>query len=822
MMLLSPNSENVFPKEKKNASKKRSKKSTKKNQYQLFTQDAIIELYRKREKEKAQQEQQKAENLSNNDENSENSHSEQEEKKKKKTVKEIIRNLKSFVFDILYYEKNTIEDFGRTINTIHSKLFGKKEGKEDGDLSIDSSSTESLDFDEKNDENSQEEMKKLYLSVLASSIVMTPEQIDQKYKNFVNYVNALSTLPNSTDANEHSNDNGSDTDRDNHQLPSPSPTLNKNDFFEEGIISEEEEHQIRIWKLQNEKEMDKIEEKLTPRKKRNRNDLLKNITKSPYKLSNWITNDGLLPQPRKPNSSSEFIVFAPKTPSKKNKKSRNNVYFVGNENGKPLETSDKNTRDNMEFKVCQTPLVPKRSKSMIEDRRKMPLVRSQSLLDELNSIAAADDKENANINANRKDSSGNQNTSDGDHHEDTGIDSAKLEIKNLFEASFSKGNLLSRSRSFNEDIHSREEVKKKDNDFSFSIKSLYDSYLNTNGSQSSSGSQDGDRFNIFSRSSIHLNGSDGDSPQSNDSITFHKWLPKDINNPSDGSNNEKTPSISDHGNHDNDNDNDNEKDQGHNYNHNDSPAQAKDLDDLEQLKHQYAQHSASENRRLSYSPSPSPTPMSYSREISLSPTFNKINRTNSYTLGLDTHPSFLDFTNTMDQEKDSIFPPTKNSITTTPKVDRRSSFINFNPRSFDLSSDSGGSGSGGKGGGGGGGEEDHSPTPASTTDKVIFQKPWSRRQALTESPTRITEKEEEEEEEIMRTPSKRKLKQSHFMFTTFTSPNVKRKNRPFDDNDFPQTKNISPSSSTSSASTSLVNPSLSKRGGKEEPSQYLK
>jgi len=63
LMLLSPNSENVLPKEKKNVSKKRSKKSTKRNQYQLFTEDAIIELYRKREKEKALQEQQNAENL---------------------------------------------------------------------------------------------------------------------------------------------------------------------------------------------------------------------------------------------------------------------------------------------------------------------------------------------------------------------------------------------------------------------------------------------------------------------------------------------------------------------------------------------------------------------------------------------------------------------------------------------------------------------------------------------------------------------------------------------------------------------------------------
>jgi len=44
-------------------------------------------------------------NNSNNSENSDNSDKEKQEKKKKKTVKEIIQNLKSFVFDILYYEK---------------------------------------------------------------------------------------------------------------------------------------------------------------------------------------------------------------------------------------------------------------------------------------------------------------------------------------------------------------------------------------------------------------------------------------------------------------------------------------------------------------------------------------------------------------------------------------------------------------------------------------------------------------------------------------------------------------------------------------------
>jgi len=499
-------------------------------------------------------------------------------------------------------------------------------------------------------------------------------------------------------------------------------------------------------------------------------------------MSNWITNDGL-PQPKKPNSSSEFIVFAPKTPSKKNKKSRNNVYFVGNENGKPLETTDKNTRDNMEFKVCQTPMVPKRSKSMVEDRKVFPLVRSQSLLEELNSIAAADNKENASINANRKDSTGNQNNSDG-NHEDTSMDSAKLEIKNLFEASFSKSNVLSRSQSFNEGIQIKEKVKEKETNFSFSIKSLYDSYLNNNSSHSSSGSQDNDRFNIFSYNSIHLHNGDGDSPDSNDSITFRKWLPKNINNPSDGSNNDKTPSVSDHGNNDDN-----------------SPTSAKGMNDLEQLKHQYSQQTASENRRISFSPSPSPTPMSYSREISLSPTFNKVNRNSSFTLGLDAHTSFLDFSNTKDQEEDTIFPPGSHTITTTPKVDRRSSFINFNPRTFDLSSESGSSGGG------------QSPTPAApTNDSAIFQKPWSRRQALTESPTRVTE-EEEENEEIMRTPSKRKLKQTLPMFT-FTSPSVKRKNRPFDDDDFPQTRVSPPPSST-------TDPSHSKTG-EEDPSHYLK
>ncbi|ORX51809.1 hypothetical protein BCR36DRAFT_287386 [Piromyces finnis] len=269
LMLLSPNSENVLPKEKKDNSKNHSKKSTNKNQYQLFTQDGIIELYRKREKEKAQLEKQMEENQ-NNDENSEHGNSgkeEQEEKKKKKTVKDIINNLKSLIYNIIYYEKNMVEDFGQTLNTIHNKLFSEEDAnekikttKEDGDRSIDSVSTESLDFDEKNDENSREEMKKLYLSTLETAIVMTPEQIDHKYKNFVNYINALSTISHSSDSNENASDKSDHECENNPSLPN---TINKNDFFEEGIITEEEEGQIQAWKLHNEKEMDKIEEKVT-------------------------------------------------------------------------------------------------------------------------------------------------------------------------------------------------------------------------------------------------------------------------------------------------------------------------------------------------------------------------------------------------------------------------------------------------------------------------------------------------------------------------------------------------------------------------------
>jgi len=89
---------------------------------------------------------------------------------------------------------------------------------------------------------------------------MTPEQIDHKYKNFVNYINALSTLPSPTNSNENTNENDSDPNQDSHQ---PSHTINKSDFFEEGIITEEEEQQIQLWKMQNEKEMEKIEEKVT-------------------------------------------------------------------------------------------------------------------------------------------------------------------------------------------------------------------------------------------------------------------------------------------------------------------------------------------------------------------------------------------------------------------------------------------------------------------------------------------------------------------------------------------------------------------------------
>ncbi|ORX51810.1 hypothetical protein BCR36DRAFT_287623 [Piromyces finnis] len=529
---------------------------------------------------------------------------------------------------------------------------------------------------------------------------------------------------------------------------------------------------------------------LTPRKRRNKNELLKNITKSPYKMSNWITKNDPLPlQSKKPNTTSEFIVFAPKTPSKKNKKSRNNVYFVNNTNGQPLDTTtttDKNKSDSMEFKVCQTPMVPKRSQSMImEERKGISLVRSQSLLEELNSIAAADDKENGNSNANRM-------TSISPQDKDTSMDSAKLEIKNLFKASFSQNNILSKSYSFNIGTTTSTTVdkKEKESNFSFDIKSLYDSYL-TNRSQSSNDSPNDHRFNIFSRSYHRRNSEEEESNRSGESITFRKWLPKDINDPSDESSHEKTPPIA--------------HDQGsRKTSKNEDSTHFNGLDDLEQLKHHYSQHSATENRRISFSPSPSPTPMSYSREISRSPTFNKLNRNSSFTLGLDSQPSFLDFTTTT-QEGESIFPSaTNHAITTTPKADRRTSFINFNPRAFDISSE--GSSSGGGGGDG------PSPTPSAptTNQTFIFQKPWSRHQTLTESPTQATAKEEE----IMRTPSKRKLKQSLPMFS-FSSPGMKRKNSSFGDNDFPSSSKVSPSPTSSTHST------LSKIGD-EDPSHYLK
>jgi len=67
LMLLSPNSENVLPEKSKDESiitspnqNKNCAKSKKKSQYPLFSQDSIIDLYKKRIKEK---EEQKLENL---------------------------------------------------------------------------------------------------------------------------------------------------------------------------------------------------------------------------------------------------------------------------------------------------------------------------------------------------------------------------------------------------------------------------------------------------------------------------------------------------------------------------------------------------------------------------------------------------------------------------------------------------------------------------------------------------------------------------------------------------------------------------------------
>ncbi len=90
----------------------------------------------------------------------------------------------------------------------------------------------------------------LYLKTLESSIILTPVQIDNKYKNFVNYINSLTTINN-------------DTQNDNDNMP---PITQKSDYFNEGIIDDVEEKKIKEWKMKNEKEMEKIEEKVTKMK----------------------------------------------------------------------------------------------------------------------------------------------------------------------------------------------------------------------------------------------------------------------------------------------------------------------------------------------------------------------------------------------------------------------------------------------------------------------------------------------------------------------------------------------------------------------------
>eukprot|EP00833_Pecoramyces_ruminatium_P010755 jgi/Orpsp1_1/1184787/evm.model.c7180000090985.1 len=506
---------------------------------------------------------------------------------------------------------------------------------------------------------------------------------------------------------------------------------------------------------------------LTPRKKR-RNELLKNITKSPYKMSKWITNDknnNLLPPKLNNNDSSDYIVFAPKTPSKKNKKSRNNVYFVGNDNEKLSEASaEKMSSHQSDFKVCQTPMVTKRSKSFIKDDKKgNKLVRRQSLLEELNSIAA-DDKENEPLNNNIINNSSKSNEKD----KDTSLDSAQLEIKNLFEASFSQNNILNRSRSYKESFeHLYGNDKEEEEDDLYTMKNLYEDLLTNNSNSNSTASVESDSggFNIFSSNKIH-NGfpdlgnsfnrsrkisnsnsntnSNSNSNNSSNNISFKKWLPKDIN-----SDTTETKSIS-------------------NEDKNDSPNHS--IDDLEQLKNQY---SGLGDRRFSFSPSPSPTPLSYSREISLSPTFNKINRNSSFTLGESNNRSFIDFSSI----KEDLFEN---------KINRRSSFINFNNRSFDLSSDSsagGGSSIDRKNKNNSNSNRDsHSRSHSPKDDNNIFQKPWSTTNNKTSPP----------DEEIMKTPSKRKLRQSvKLPLFTLTSPSAKRKLRLFDTDD-DENEKISP------------------------------
>ncbi|ORX64815.1 hypothetical protein BCR32DRAFT_272960 [Anaeromyces robustus] len=507
---------------------------------------------------------------------------------------------------------------------------------------------------------------------------------------------------------------------------------------------------------------------LTPRKKR-KNELLKNITKSPYKLSKWITEDKGKNEFNSlfniKNSSSEHIVFAPKTPSKNNKKSCNNVYFVGNDKNKSSsEASSGDTVHANEFKICQTPMIPRRSQStIIEKGKNNKLVRSQSLLEELNN-------------------------------------SAKLEIKNLFEESFSKSSILNRSRSYHEGFHT--------NDF-FDIGSLYDSYLmdsnndnnddnndliiddyykNNNDADSDNNDQNSDLdhhfVNIFNKEEngkgkgkrrVEKKNSytEAQSPNHRD-ISFKRLLPKDINDNSDENNNDHYSNDDKNNNYEklsnkknnnnNNNYNDDEEDQlsYHNFSfsfnydkHNKSENNYKEdgnsnnssptssLGELEQLKKKYTQNSEAENRRFSFSPSPSPTPISYSREISLSPTFNKISRNNSFTLATDSHRSFLDFSNTKEENNTIFFK----------KNDRRN-------EDNDEDNDN---------------DNDHENNNNSNKDNNnnIFQKPWSFQSQ--NKPSSISN------EEIMKTPSKRKSKQSIPLFT-LTSPSVKRKNRPFDEN----------------------------------------
>ncbi|ORX64816.1 hypothetical protein BCR32DRAFT_250927 [Anaeromyces robustus] len=174
LILLSPNSVNVLPeksktKEKDVPLKKTNRNKNKKTPYELFSQDSIIELYRKKEKEKElkRNECSSSMDILENYDNKSNKEMNKKNQKKKKTVKEIILNLKKMIFDILYYEKNTIEDFSKTLNTLHNKLFNKDEEKKDKEnRNKKINDLDDLIFDENNNDNEnirQEMVNIIYL-----------------------------------------------------------------------------------------------------------------------------------------------------------------------------------------------------------------------------------------------------------------------------------------------------------------------------------------------------------------------------------------------------------------------------------------------------------------------------------------------------------------------------------------------------------------------------------------------------------------------------------------------------------------------------------